>query len=221
MINESLSKSAKAILPYNQTAIRTNDHILTIAKILRWSCMQHEESREKVTKGSSSGIFSYGISRGQLTLATNLSANVLVTLNAWRAGGGLGPCRKAPWNLMHTRFPSGKKNFSRRRRRCRWRQQLVIKNINAKEFNAKSLTSFPRQQQTTQEKLMDLEMDLNVMLRFIATLYPICCWKGVFFWKFQNVCERSLSFGVLWHPFRRLYHHCTYFKMNQRLKWTY
>ena len=111
MINESLSKSAKAILPYNQTAIRTNDHILTIAKILRWSCMQHEESREKVTKGSSSGIFSYGISRGQLTLATNLSANVLVTLNAWRAGGGLGPCRKAPWNLMHTRFPSGKKEF--------------------------------------------------------------------------------------------------------------
>lgn len=41
--------------------------------------MQHGSSGEKVSKG---GIFSYGISRGQLTLATNLSANVLVTLNA-------------------------------------------------------------------------------------------------------------------------------------------
>ena len=85
-------------------------------------------------------------------------------------------------------FQVEKKNFSRRRRRCRWRQQLVIKNINAKEFNAKSLTSFPRQQQTTQEKLMDLEMDLNVMLRFIATCYfipPICCWKGVVLENFK------------------------------------
>ena len=115
--------------PKPSCPIRTNEHILTIAKILRWSSMgmQHGSSGEKVSKG---GIFSYGISRGQLTLATNLSANVLVTLNAWRAGGGLGPCRQAPWNLMHTRFPpSGKKRISRdvRWSRCRWRQQLVIK----------------------------------------------------------------------------------------------
>ena len=169
--------------PKPSCPIRTNEHILTIAKILRWSSMgmQHGSSGEKVSKG---GIFSYGISRGQLTLATNLSANVLVTLNAWRAGGvRTGTLPQGTLKFDAHKVSKWKKEFLARdvvvAKFRRWRQQLVIKtSMPRKNSMPKVFKVFPG---TTQEKLMDLEMDLNV-LRSIAT-YPI--WKGVVLENFR------------------------------------